>query len=225
MHYPLWLRPYVSLLRLGFRLLYNELAWTYDFVANVTSLGQWWQWQRQALPFLPQDGQVLEIAHGTGHMQVELARYGWSVFGLDISPAMGRLARRHAARNGEQVELLRGQVKSLPIASTSLPSLLSTFPAEFIVEPTTLAELYRVLQPGGRLVIVPSAVLLPTSLLQRLMRWAFVLTGQSSGRISEHEPDWPPHARETLGAHGFDVQVERIELARSIVYVIVAQRN
>ena len=225
MHYPLWLRPYVSLLRFGFRLLYNELAWTYDFVAIVTSLGQWWQWQRQALPFLPRVGPVLEIAHGTGHMQVELARNGWFVFGLDLSPAMGRLARSYAARNGEQAVLLRGKVQSLPIASTSLPGLLSTFPAEFIVEPTALAELYRVLQPGGRLVIVPSAVLLPTSLFQRLMRWAFILTGQSSGHGSGHEPDWPPHARETLSAHGFDVQVERIELAHSIVYVIVAQRN
>ena len=225
MQYPLWLRPYIALLRLGFRLLYNELAWTYDFVANVTSLGQWWQWQRQALPYLPQGGLVLEIAHGTGHMLVELARNGWSVFGLDISPAMGRLARRHAARNGEQVVLLRGQVQSLPIASASLPGLLSTFPSEFIVEPTSLEELYRVLQPNGRLVIVPSAVLLPTSLLQRLMRWAFVLTGQGSAQVSEHDPDWPPRARETLGAHGFDVQVERIELPRSIVYVIVAQRN
>ena len=194
-------------------------------VANVTSLGQWWQWQRQALPYLPQGGLVLEIAHGTGHMLVELARMGWSVIGLDISPAMGRLARRHAARNGEQVVLLRGHVQSLPIASTSLPCLLSTFPSEFIEEPTTLAELYRVLQPGGRLVIVPSAILLPTSLLQRLMRWAFIVTGQSSGHGSEHDPDWPPRAREMLVTHGFDVQVEHIELARSIVYVIVAQRD
>lgn len=219
---PWWLRPYVALLRLGFRLLYNELAWAYDLVANVTSLGQWWDWQRQALPFLPESGRVLEVAHGTGHILVDLARSGRAPVGLDSSGRMGRLAQRRMRRQGVRAPLLRGRVQALPFAARSLPAILSTFPTEFIVDPAALAELRRVLQPDGRLVIVPSAVLRPTSPLQRLMRWLFIVTGQGSGSIPEAEPDWPPRMRQALERHGFAVRVETVELPRSVVYVVIA---
>lgn len=218
---PALLRPYVALIRFGFRLLYNELAWTYDLVANVTSLGQWWDWQRAALPHLPRDGPVLEIAHGTGHMLVEVAATGRSVFGLDASAAMGKLARRRLRRQGLTVPLVRGRVQALPIASHSLPALLATFPTEFIVDPAALAEFRRVLRPDGRLVIVPSAVLKPTNLIQRIMRWAFIVTGQGSGEISDSDPDWPPRGRAIFARHGFDVQFQRSDLPRSRVYVAV----
>jgi hypothetical protein len=45
----LWWR----LVRFGFRLLYNEMAFTYDAVSAVVSLGEWRSWQRAALNFLP----------------------------------------------------------------------------------------------------------------------------------------------------------------------------
>ncbi|MCZ7544410.1 MAG: hypothetical protein M5R40_13175 [Anaerolineae bacterium] len=41
-------RLWWALVRFGFRLLYNELAFTYDLVSRVVSLGQWRAWQRAA---------------------------------------------------------------------------------------------------------------------------------------------------------------------------------
>ncbi|MCB9446672.1 MAG: class I SAM-dependent methyltransferase, partial [Ardenticatenaceae bacterium] len=41
-----------KLIRFGFRLLYNELAWTYDAVSWLVSLGDWRSWQQAALPFV-----------------------------------------------------------------------------------------------------------------------------------------------------------------------------
>ena len=64
MRLPRWL------LRFGFRLLYNELAWTYDWVSRAVSLGQWRHWQRAVIPRL--SGQrALEIAFGTGDLVVD----------------------------------------------------------------------------------------------------------------------------------------------------------
>ena len=66
-------RAWRSLLRFGFRLLYHELAWTYDLVSRVVSLGQWRTWQRTALEHLAarRGDPILELAHGTGDLQID----------------------------------------------------------------------------------------------------------------------------------------------------------
>ena len=48
MIHKLW----VTLVRFGFRLLYYELAWTYDLVSWLVSLGEWVRWHRAGLPFV-----------------------------------------------------------------------------------------------------------------------------------------------------------------------------
>jgi ubiquinone/menaquinone biosynthesis C-methylase UbiE len=77
----LWRR----LLRFGFRLLYNELAFTYDMVSAVVSLGAWRCWTRAALRQLASDGLILELAHGTGNLQLDLAAAGRRSVGFDLS--------------------------------------------------------------------------------------------------------------------------------------------
>ena len=80
-------------LRPFFRLLYNEMAWSYDLVSAAVSIGQWRSWQRAALPYL-RGRQVLEVAHGTGNLLLDLAALGFEPVGLDTSQAMGSVARR-----------------------------------------------------------------------------------------------------------------------------------
>ncbi|MGD1994820.1 MAG: hypothetical protein PVI59_16625, partial [Anaerolineae bacterium] len=63
-------RLWWAFVRVFFRLLYNQCAWTYDLVAWVVSLGQWNAWGRTAMPHLS-GGRVLELAHGAGHLLVE----------------------------------------------------------------------------------------------------------------------------------------------------------
>src|SRR5512144_2064080 len=112
--------PANSLLRFGFRLLYNELAWTYDFVSWSVSMGQWRAWQRTALPYL-YGGRVLEVGHGTGNMLLDLLSLGFTPVGLDLSRGMGRIARRKLRRvSGTRAPaaplapLVRGRVEALP---------------------------------------------------------------------------------------------------------------
>jgi ubiquinone/menaquinone biosynthesis C-methylase UbiE len=59
-------------LRFAFRLLYYELAFTYDWVSWFVSMGQWRSWQRAALPHL-RGQHILEIAHGLAQ-RIPLAR-------------------------------------------------------------------------------------------------------------------------------------------------------
>jgi ubiquinone/menaquinone biosynthesis C-methylase UbiE len=206
-----------AVMRFFFRLLYNEFAWSYDAVSAIVSMGQWRAWQRTALSRL-RGQRVLEIAHGTGNLLLDLSALGFQPFGLDLSPAMGRLAARKFVQRGLALPLLRARVQALPFADASFPSLLSTFPAEFIIQPPAIAEFYRVLQPGGVLVCVPAAQITGLALPDRFADWLFRITGQSGG-------DWFEPLLDRYTQAGFLARLERVRLPRSTVLVLLAEKR
>ena len=175
--------------RFGFRLLYNEFAFTYDVVSYVVSLGQWRGWQRSVLQFLPPPvaGFVLELAHGTGDLQVDLLRAGYRTIALDISANMGRRATRKLARSGFVTALIRGNANRLPFLSGSIPAIVCTFPTSFIFHQNTLSELERVLKRGGRAVIVLTGMHEGGGLARNLIRSLYRLTGQSDSLWNDDE--------------------------------------
>lgn len=222
-------RTWWKLVRLGFRLLYNEMAWTYDLVSWLASLGEWRNWQRAGLSFV-RGQRVLEIAHGPGHMLLVLARAGHTVTGLDLSAAMGRIAGRRLHKAGLNVPLVRGRVQAPPFADRSFDTVYCTFPTIFIAEPATLAAVYRILVEGGRFIIVPEGHLTGSGLLHRFINWLYIITGQRKGPFTRREQQrpeeplsWPPF-RTTMESSGFQVDVHRLELSQSSVTVIVATR-
>jgi len=147
-----------SLVRFAFRLLYNELAWTYDFVAWCVSLGKWKAWGRTSIRHL-RGQRILELAHGPGHLLISLRLAGYHPIGIDLSPAMSRQATRRVRRLGLNIPLVRCRAQALPFRSEAFDSALATFPTEYIVDPATLQETARVTKRDGRLVIVAAATL------------------------------------------------------------------
>jgi len=89
-----------GLIRFAFDQFYTTFAWTYDAVAAAVSFGEWQQWGRAAMPFLPRTGRLLEIAHGPGHLHLALRQAGYDAVGIDLSPQMSRMARRRALQAG-----------------------------------------------------------------------------------------------------------------------------
>lgn len=210
------------LVRLGFQLLYGPMAWSYDVVSWLASLGQWRAWQRAALPYV-QGRRVLELAHGPGHLLRDLALAGYHVTGIDLSPQMGRLSRRRLLRRGLVVPLVRGRGEHLPFASNSFDTVVSTFPTPFILAGETLQALQRVLRPGGRIVIVPQAYLTARSLPARFVNWLYVITGQGPeamppGSVQSLPAPW----MERVHANGFELELVMVTLRRSEVLVVIA---
>ena len=209
-----------GLLRVAFSLLYNQLAWTYDLVSWTVSAGQWRNWQRSALPFLP-GRPVLEVAHGTGNLLLDLVSLGLEPIGLDLSPAMSRIAGRKLKRRlGSQtlpVPLVRGSAEALPFAGNSLSSVVSTFPTEFIVQSNVIAEFYRVLRPGGAFVCIPAAQITGPAVVDRWAAWLFRVTGQSA-------LGWFAPLLDRLSSAGFRARLEQVRQPRSRVMVIVAEK-
>jgi len=213
-----------KLIRFGFRLLYNELAWAYDAVSWVVSLGNWREWQRAALPFI-EGTHILEIGHGPGHMLATLQMAGYQVIGLDLSPFMGRLAQNRTAAS-----LIRGKVQDLPFATAIFDTILSTFPTNFIIYPETITAVSRTLKPGGRFVIVPAGQLTGNSHIHRFIEWLYQITGQRQEPFSlDESQQWPLRDQwewfeELFRTNGFEIDVKHIELDRSIATIMIADK-
>jgi ubiquinone/menaquinone biosynthesis C-methylase UbiE len=223
-------RCWARLIRIGFHLLYHQLAWTYDAVSWLVSFGAWRDWQRAALPFVS-GSHVLEIAHGPGHMLLALHNAGYQVVGIDLSPQMGALSRSRLQKAGAHVPLLQGAAQNLPFRSQYFDTVLVTFPTEFLLAGQTLSAVHQVLKDNGRFIIVPEAQFTGRGLPERFIEWLYLITGQRQHDLAAQEPAsqaadssrWDPLKQQFLSA-GFHLLIHTIPLSRSQVTILLAQK-
>ncbi|MBM0224701.1 MULTISPECIES: class I SAM-dependent methyltransferase [Micromonospora] len=132
--------------------VWDKTAPTYDKqIALFEKI--WFAGGRQWLGQRAHD-RVLEVAIGTGR---NLAHYrsGTSVTGIELSPAMLAIARERAADLGRAVELREGDAEQLPFDDASFDTVVCALSLCTIPDPAiAIAEMYRVLAPGGTLLLV-----------------------------------------------------------------------
>lgn len=119
-------------------------------------------------------GEVLDVAVGTGR---NLAFYPEDVrlTGIDFSPAMLEIARVRAAELGREIDLREGDAQELPFPDGSFDTVVCTLGlCGFPDERAAIAEMYRVLRPGGTLLLLDhigshhKLILLGQRLLEKL---------------------------------------------------------
>lgn len=130
------------------RTLFAPLGPSYDRVGAALSFGQDPRWRRTMVSRVPRDGgTVLDIATGTGLVAERLLARGHRVTGLDQSPDMLAVARR---RFGDRIELVEASATEIPFPNASFDHLTFTYLLRYVDDPgATLAELARVVRPGG----------------------------------------------------------------------------
>ncbi len=99
---------------------------------------------------------VLDVATGTGRLPLALLRGGFAgqIVGLDLSRGMLRQAQAKLRSYGEQVCLVRQDAARLPFANGTFDAVTCLESLEFLPHPAdALAEMVRVLAPGGLLLV------------------------------------------------------------------------
>lgn len=132
--------------------MFDRVAPAYDRTNAVLSFGMSAPWRSATVKAIGAvSGQrVLDIAAGTGTSSNAIAKAGATVVGLDFSAGMVKLGRlRHP-----EVEFIQGDAMRLPFAESSFDAVTISFGLRNIEDPRiALAEMLRVLRPGGRLVV------------------------------------------------------------------------
>ena len=123
-----------------------------------SSAGQAEQSRREAARLtrnLPEGALVLEVAPGPGYFAIAMARLGHlKVTALDISRTFVEIARRNALDAGVAVDFRVGDVSAMPFASDSFDLVVCQAAFKnFNLPKSALAEMHRVLRPGGVAVI------------------------------------------------------------------------
>jgi len=103
-------------------------------------------------------GDVLEVAIGTGR-NLAFFPEGVQLTGIDLSPAMLDIARRRVRQLGRTVDLSEGDAHALAFPDASFDTVVCTFSLCAIPdERQAIAEMRRVLRPGGRLLLADHIV-------------------------------------------------------------------
>lgn len=215
------MNPLRRFLRFFFWHFYHGFAWSYDFVADVVSIGRWNDWMQCAIPFV-RGTRVLELGHGPGHLQIYLREQtGAWIVGLDESGPMARLARQElqGARYADAA-LTRGMGQALPFADGAFDTVVSTFPTEYIFEVPTLQEIRRVLTEKGRFIVVPAAWIIGRKTLDRLAAWLFRITDQAPRLPAEILGE---RLRGGFEQAGFAPEFRTVEVRSSVVLIVIAR--
>ena len=155
--------------KLLFETLYKN-RYLYRFASTVPFAGQWRIWQRLVLPRI-HGRDVLELGCGLGDLLADMLEAGYMCRAVEHSPQMVEAARATLRRRklGPASWVIQGSAQQLPFPAGMFDSVVSTFPSEYIYDPDTVAEVARVLRPGGRFIVIESAHLLPVGYLQPLL--------------------------------------------------------
>jgi demethylmenaquinone methyltransferase / 2-methoxy-6-polyprenyl-1,4-benzoquinol methylase len=140
--------------------MFDRIAGRYDLMNSVMSAGLHHRWRARAADLAqlrPGQG-ALDVCCGTGDLALELKRRvgrPGNVVGLDFSEPMLELAREKSRRLGIEVSYRPGNALSLPFEDGSFDAATVGFGIRNVVDLRGgLAEMARVVRPGGRVVIL-----------------------------------------------------------------------
>ena len=221
--------------------MFDSIAGKYDFLNHFFSLGIDKLWRKKLVKRLvktmPVD--VLDVATGTGDQAIAAAKAGVSnVIGIDISEQMLAEGRKKvvARKLADRITFEYGNCEDLQFADSSFDAVSVTFGVRnFEHLEKGLAEIYRVLRPGGQAFILEFSM--PKNLIVRgLYRFYFFRVMPFIGRLiskDKHAYTYLPTSvdpfpkREfflkSLHSLGF-VNTYRISLSFGIAELYVGQR-
>ena len=173
--------------------LFDGLPARYDRLAELLSFGQNGQWRAEMVGrVVPADGVILDVASGTAGVALQLAaRSRARMVGVDLTEHMLRQGQRRVATAGQRdrIALVAGRAEQLPFPDASFDALTFTYLLRYVRDPqATLAELARVLKPGGMMASLEFYV--PDGPLWHPAWWAYTRLALPAGGLALGGREW-----------------------------------
>ncbi len=125
---------------------------------------------------------ILEVAPGPGYLSIELAKLGnYHIVGLDISATCVEIAQEKAREAGVDIDFRLGNASAMPLADGLFDCIVCSAAFKNFAEPVkALDEMYRVLKPGGKALIIDLRPDAPIEVIDKHIREEMALTGINS---------------------------------------------
>ncbi|MEO6541774.1 MAG: bifunctional demethylmenaquinone methyltransferase/2-methoxy-6-polyprenyl-1,4-benzoquinol methylase UbiE, partial [Ferruginibacter sp.] len=141
--------------------MFNDIAFRYDFLNRFLSAGIDIKWRKKAIQQLLeiQPKTILDVATGTADVAIMASAIlkPEKITGIDISEGMLEIGRKKVQKHGleDTIELLNGDCETINFKNDSFEAVTVAFGVRnFENLEKGLAEIKRVLKPGGKLVVL-----------------------------------------------------------------------
>ncbi|AVK63978.1 bifunctional demethylmenaquinone methyltransferase/2-methoxy-6-polyprenyl-1,4-benzoquinol methylase [Lactobacillus sp. CBA3606] len=184
--------------------LFDTIAPNYDRMNTIISLGTHRHWRKQTMAQikLAPSAEVLDLCCGTGDWTIALAQQlapTGEVIGFDFSAPMLKFAQQkvNQANVANRVWLRRGNAMRLPFKANTFDLVTIGFGLRNLPDKVqALAEIYRVLKPGGQLVCLETSQ--PDQpLIKPVWQWYFTKIVPTFGRLFAHQYQEYAYLQET----------------------------
>jgi len=145
--------------------MFDSIAWRYDFLNHLFSFHIDKIWRRKAVNELRGQSldKVLDVATGTADLALAIQKrlHPGHITGIDISEGMLAIGRQKTEKKGlgQQITLQYGDSEAIPFDNHTFDAVTVAFGVRNFGNPEKgLCEMYRVLKPGGKVVILEFSI-------------------------------------------------------------------
>lgn len=133
---------------------YTKFAAAYDKIMHNVDYVKWVNYIRSLfMHYRCEPHRILELACGTGTVMVQLAKYGYEMWGLDRAAEMLESAQKKADKTGQKIELFQGDMRDFSFDEKFDAVLCLYDSINYILEKDEMAQVfenvYNVLEPNG----------------------------------------------------------------------------
>ncbi len=178
--------------------VFDSVADKYDLMNDLMSMGVHRLWKRHfvATSGIPKGGKVLDLASGTGDIAALIHKRvgpGGEVTMSDINPSMLNEGRRRMENRGivKRVEYVLANAESLPFPDVYFDAVTIAFGLRNVTRKSVaLAEMYRVLKPGGRALILEFSRVKSATLEKLYDFYSFSILPKLGGLVARDEDSY-----------------------------------
>lgn len=144
--------------------MFDNISGNYDGLNRVITFGIDQKWRKRVVKYVvnTRPESVLDIATGTGDLAISFSKFDIpKIVGFDLSEGMLSIARKKVEKNKEaqRVEFIQGDSEKMPFDDNSFDAITVAFGVRnFETLEIGLAEILRVLKPGGLFVVLETSV-------------------------------------------------------------------